>query len=361
MKLGIVGGGQLGRMMAQAAAPLGIKTTLLDPAKDACAQDCGYFICAPYDDESALTILVAQSDAVTFEFENVPPSAVARLAHDRPAFPPASALQTARDRWHEKSLFQSLNIPTAPLALVDSQDDLIMGVERVGLPCVLKTRTLGYDGKGQKVLKTQADVDGTFEALGSVPMLLEGFVDFDFEISCIATRAQNSDIVFYPIVHNEHQNGVLYRSEPIDNPTLQAKAEAAIQGVMDELDYVGTMAFEFFVVGDSLIANEIAPRVHNSGHWTIEGSDCSQFENHVRAVLGLPLGSTNSTLPSVMFNVLGVRPDVDKLLKLAGVHWHDYTKAEREGRKIAHVTVTALTPEALKVRCDAVEAILNER
>lgn len=358
MRLGIVGGGQLGRMMAQAALPLGIKTTFLDPAQDACAAAAGTLICAPYDDEVGLATLLAASDAVTFEFENVPPESVAALSKRLPAFPPAKALATARDRWSEKSLFNELNIPTAALSLVDSQAELELAVAKIGLPCILKTRTLGYDGKGQKLLREQEDVAGTFEELGSVPALLEGFVDFDFEVSCIGVRNQQADIVFYSIVRNEHRSGILYRSEPLKNPVLQEKAQDAVRKVMDALDYVGTMAFEFFVNGDDIVANEIAPRVHNSGHWTIEGARCSQFENHVRAVLGLPLGSTELTGPVAMYNVLGKKPDINKLLAIPGAHWHDYAKAERKGRKIGHITVTAKTAQALAEGCRDIESLL---
>jgi 5-(carboxyamino)imidazole ribonucleotide synthase len=358
MKLGIVGGGQLGRMMAQAALPLNIKTTFLDPAKDACAQDAGELILANYDDAEGVSKLASCSDAVTFEFENVPPSTVATLAKEKPAFPPADALGTARDRWNEKSLFQSLNIQTPPLALVDDQSTLEAGVEKVGMPCVLKTRTMGYDGKGQKVLRSASDLPGTFEELGSVPMILEGFIDFDYEVSCIGVRTQDGQCVFYPLVKNEHTQGILYRSEPLTDSPLQATAESAVKAVMDSLNYVGTMAFEFFIRGDELIANEIAPRVHNSGHWTIEGSCSSQFENHVRAVLNLPLGSTETTGPVVMFNVIGKRPNIQPLLSIPGVHWHDYGKAERVGRKIAHITVTATNMDNLKTRAAAVEALL---
>lgn len=358
MRLGVVGGGQLGRMMAQAALPLGITTIFLDPSKDACAAAAGKLICAPYSDKAGLDTLLTSSDAVTFEFENVPPESVSTLSKRLPAFPPAHALATARERWAEKSLFRELDIATAPLALVDSQDDLEKVVASIGLPCILKTRTMGYDGKGQKLLRTEADVAGTFAELGNVPTLLEGFVDFDFEVSCIGVRNQQGDIVFYSIVRNEHRSGILYRSEPLDNSTLQQKAEVAVKKVMDALNYVGTMAFEFFVKGNNLIANEIAPRVHNSGHWTIEGARCSQFENHVRAVMGLPLGSTEVTGPVAMYNVLGKKPNVNALLAIAGVHWHDYAKAERKGRKIGHITVTAKTPSALQQACSEVESLL---
>ncbi len=358
MKLGIVGGGQLGRMMAQAALPLGIKTAFLDPSEDACAADAGKLFCAKYDDETGVSLLSEFSNAITFEFENVPPITVEQLSQHLPTYPPAQALTTARDRWSEKSLFRQLNILTPPLALVDDQESLEAGISDVKYPAVLKTRTLGYDGKGQKVLRTRADVVGAYEELGSVPMILEGFIDFEFEVSCIGVRDQQGRSVFYPISKNEHRNGILYRSEPIQQSVLQSQAESAVKDVMDALDYVGTMAFEFFVQGDKLIANEIAPRVHNSGHWTIEGSVCSQFENHVRAVMNLPLGSTETRGEVAMYNVIGKRPNVQKLLTIPGVHWHDYSKSERIGRKIAHITITATNDEQLKARSEEVESLL---
>lgn len=359
MKLGIVGGGQLGRMMAHAAIPLGIRSTFLDPSAQACAGDVGTLITAPFDDTDAAQALADSADAVTFEFENVPPDTVASLAERKPTHPPAEALRTARDRWLEKSLFQSLGIQTAPLALVDDQDSLVEAVERLGFPSVLKTRTMGYDGKGQKILRSRADVPGTFEELGAVPMILEGFIDFEYEISCIGVRAQTGQSVFYPVVVNEHRQGMLYRSEPVAQSSLQTIAENAVKAVMDALDYVGTLAFEFFVRGDELIANEIAPRVHNSGHWTIEGARCSQFENHIRAVLGMPLGATDLIGPVMMYNVIGRRPDVAALLSVPGVHWHDYTKAERPGRKIAHITVSARDRHQLGLRAQKVEQLLQ--
>lgn len=359
MKLGVVGGGQLGQMMALSALPLGIKTAFLDPAQDACAGDAGHLFCAAYDDEASVRSLADYADVVTFEFENVPPSTVSTLSKIKPAFPSSTALETARDRWNEKSLFRKLGISTAPLALVDDQASLNAGVEEIGFPAVLKTRTLGYDGKGQKVLRSVNDVEGTFEELGGVPLILEGFVDFEFEVSCIGTRSRAGKSIFYPLVQNEHRSGILYRSQPIDKPVLQAQAEHAVKAVMEALDYVGTLAFEFFVQGDHLIANEIAPRVHNSGHWTIEGSRCSQFENHVRAVMNMPLGSIETTGPVAMYNVIGRKPDVEKLLSIPGIHWHDYGKSERAGRKIAHITITAATDEILKARCEKVDSLLN--
>lgn len=359
MRIGVIGGGQLGRMMALAGLPLDIQLSFLDPSADACAAQTGELIQGDYHADDAIDRLAARVDRVTFEFESVPAQTVARFAESLPVYPSAQALATARDRWLEKSLFRQLGIATAPLADIASQADLDQAVTQIGLPAVLKTRTLGYDGKGQKLLRETADVQGAFADLGSVPMILEGFVPFDYEVSCIGVRSAGGDLAFYPLVRNEHRQGMLYRSEPLAGHPLQQAAEQAVGQVMQALEYVGVLAFEFFVVGDRLLANEIAPRVHNSGHWTIEGSECSQFENHLRAVADLPLGSTESRGPVALYNLIGARPDRDAVLAVTGAHLHDYGKAPRPGRKIGHITVTAASAEQLAERCQRVEALLR--
>lgn len=358
MRIGIVGGGQLGRMLAQAGAPLNLRFTFLDPGDEPCAAVHGEHVRADWQDAAALETLAATCDAITFEFENVPAEAVERLAEQRPAFPPAQALATARDRWLEKSLFRSLDIAVPPIARIDSQADLDAAVAEIGLPAVIKTRTLGYDGKGQKVLRTPEDVAGAFDELGGVPLILEGFIDFDHEISVIAVRARDGEIRHWPVVRNEHRQGILHCSVPQVSHPLQAQAEDYASRVMNALDYVGVMAFEFFVTSDGLLANEIAPRVHNSGHWSIEGAVTSQFENHVRAVAGLPLGETARLAPCAMLNVIGAFPERDGVLALPGTRWHDYGKAPRPGRKIGHITVLAADEETLAARVQAVEALL---
>lgn len=357
--LGIVGAGQLGRMMALAAAPLGVDCVFLDPADNACGLSFGGHIDGAFDDLAAITRLGQAVDVATFEFENIPATAVARLAEAVPVFPSAQVLATARDRWAEKTLFRAQSIPLPPVAQVDSQGDLDDAVTKIGLPAVLKTRTLGYDGKGQKVLLTAGDVTGAWAELGSVPCVLEGFIAFDDEVSCLGVRGRDGELRFYDLVQNEHYLGILSRSQPIRHHPLQAKAEAYATRVMNALDYVGVMAFEFFRLGDELIANEIAPRVHNSGHWTIEGAIVSQFENHVRAVCNLPLGSTETREEVLMLNVYGKRPDVLNLLRIPGVNWHDYTKEARPGRKIGHVTVQATNSADLVERAAAAEACLQ--
>lgn len=359
MRIGVIGGGQLGRMMAMAAMPLGIRMAFLDPSRGACAGDLGVLVEGNYDDHYEVRELLKLVDRVTFEFESVPPETVAFIAGEVPVYPSAEALETARDRWLEKNLFQRLDIGTAPIADIDSQEALDRAMDRIGLPAVLKTRTLGYDGKGQKILRTSGDVDGAFDELGAVPMILEGFVNFDYEVSCIAARSASGELIFYPLVRNEHRQGILYRSEPIPGHPLQAQAEQAVGQVMAALDYVGVLAFEFFVVGDRLLANEIAPRVHNSGHWTIEGSACSQFENHIRAVANLPLGHGGMQTPTAMYNVIGALPERESVLAIPGAHWHDYGKDPRPGRKIGHVTITAANPRELADRCAQLEPLLR--
>ncbi|MGM8850046.1 5-(carboxyamino)imidazole ribonucleotide synthase [Salinicola halophyticus] len=359
MRIGIVGGGQLGRMLAQAGAPLDLRFTFLDPGSEPCAAAHGQHLKADWQDPEALNTLTATCDAITFEFENVPAEAVERLAEQRPAYPPAQALATARDRWLEKSLFRSLDIDVPPIARIDSQADIDTAVSEIGLPVVIKTRTMGYDGKGQKVLREPEEVAGTFDELGGVPLILEGFIDFDHEISVIAVRSRDGEIRHWPVVRNEHRQGILHCSVPQVSHPLQAQAEDYASRVMNELDYVGVMAFEFFVTAAGLLANEIAPRVHNSGHWSIEGAVTSQFENHVRAIAGLPLGETDRLAPCAMLNVIGAFPERDAVLALPGTHWHDYGKAPRPGRKIGHITVLAADDETLKARIDAVALLLK--
>lgn len=358
MRIGVVGGGQLGRMLAEAGAGFDARFTFLDPSESACAGLHGRHLKADWDDAAALESLIADSDVVTFEFENVSPAVVARLAERRPALPPAEALATARDRWAEKSLFRSLDIPLPAVAKIDGQADLDAAVAEIGLPAVLKTRTLGYDGKGQKVLRATADVVGAFAELGEVPLVLEGFVDFDYEVSLIAVRGQDGESRAWPLVRNEHRQGILHRSTPQPGHAMQPRAEDYARRVLDTLDYVGVMAFEFFVSGEALLANEIAPRVHNSGHWSIEGAATSQFENHLRAIAGLPLGETERLAPCAMLNVVGAFPERDAVLTIPGTRWHDYGKAPRPGRKIGHITVLAASEEQLSERVAAIEALL---
>ncbi|AGI26758.1 phosphoribosylaminoimidazole carboxylase ATPase subunit [Pseudomonas sp. ATCC 13867] len=359
MKIGVIGGGQLGRMLSLAGTPLGMNFAFLDPAPDACAQALGEHIRADYSDQDHLRQLADEVDLVTFEFESVPAETVAFLSQFVPVYPNAESLRIARDRWFEKSMFKDLGIPTPAFADVQSQADLDAAVASIGLPAVMKTRTLGYDGKGQKVLRKAEDVTGAFAELGSVPCILEGFVPFTGEVSLVAVRARDGETRFYPLVHNTHENGILRLSVASTEHPLQALAENYVGRVLDKLEYVGVMAFEFFEVDGGLKANEIAPRVHNSGHWTIEGSECSQFENHVRAIAGLPLGSTAKVGESAMLNFIGEVPPVADVLNIADCHLHHYGKAFKAGRKVGHVTLRSADLPTLKVRIAEVEALIS--
>ena len=358
MKIGVIGGGQLGRMLALAGTPLGMSFAFLDPAPDACSQALGEHLRGDYNDHEHLRRLADDVDLVTFEFESVPAETVAFLSQFVPVYPSAEALRIARDRWFEKSLFKDLGIPTPDFADIQSQADLDAAVAAIGLPAVLKTRTLGYDGKGQKVLRKAEDVVGAFAELGSVPCILEGFVPFTGEVSLVAVRGRDGETRCYPLVHNRHDSGVLALSIASSAHPLQALAEDYVGRVLKQLDYVGVLAFEFFEVDGGLKANEIAPRVHNSGHWSIEGAHCSQFENHVRAVAGLPLGSPRAEKPTAMLNIIGQHPRAEDVLRVTDAHLHLYGKTERDGRKLGHITVTADAYPELAMRINRLADVL---
>ncbi|CAD5107189.1 5-(carboxyamino)imidazole ribonucleotide synthase [Zestomonas carbonaria] len=360
MKIGVIGGGQLGRMLALAGTPLGMSFAFLDPAPDACAAALGEHIRADYGDQDHLRQLADEVDLVTFEFESVPAETVAFLSQFVPVYPCAESLRIARDRWFEKSMFKDLGIPTPDFANVLSQADLDAAVACIGLPAVLKTRTLGYDGKGQKVLRKPEDVIDAFAELGSVPCILEGFVLFTGEVSLVAVRARDGETRFYPLVHNTHESGILRLSVASSYHPLQALAEDYVGRVLSKLDYVGVLAFEFFEVDGGLKANEIAPRVHNSGHWTIEGAECSQFENHLRAVTGLPLGSTAKVGESAMLNFIGEVPAVAQVIAVEDCHLHHYGKAFKSGRKVGHATLRCADRERLQQQIAAVEALIRD-
>jgi 5-(carboxyamino)imidazole ribonucleotide synthase len=341
MKIGVLGGGQLGRMMALAGIPLGMRFVFLDPGQDPCAADAGEHIQADYDDTNALTRMAESCDLVTFEFENISPEALQTLVSQRPCHPNPDALATARDRLYEKSLFRALGIAVPCFEPADNQAGLASALEDMGFPAVVKTRTLGYDGKGQALVRSAEDLEGLFDRLGQAPLIVERFVPFDDELSLIAVRSSGGDMVFYPLTRNHHVAGILHLSQPVAGHPLQSLAEDYAGRLMERLNYVGTLGFEFFRQGDALLANEIAPRVHNSGHWTIEGAETSQFENHLRAIAGLPLGSTRYIQPTAMVNCIGQMPPLATLAAVPGLHVHDYRKTARAGRKVGHVTLCA--------------------
>lgn len=360
-RIGIIGGGQLGRMLALAGAPLGLQFVFLDPSPEACARALGEQIVADYDELMALERLLQSTDVITLEFENIPISAARFIEERGRLFPGSRALEVAQDRVGEKSMFSRLGIPTPPWRAVNSQHNLQEAIAEIGLPAVLKTCRLGYDGKGQSVLKTAADVERAWSMLGGRELILEGFIDFQREVSLIAVRSRSGDLAFYPLTENTHEQGILKLSLSRANDPMQAEAESLAHKVLDELDYVGTMGFEFFVTGQGLIANEIAPRVHNTGHGSIEGNATSQFENHLRAILDLPLGSTAERGASAMFNFVGSLPPVERALAIPDLHFHDYGKSPRPGRKVGHATLIAVDEAALAHRLDSVRTQLGLR
>lgn len=348
--IGILGGGQLARMMALAGAPLGHRFLVVDSAEDACAAQVAPVMHADWRDFSALQQFADQIDVATFDFENVPADTAQWLTSHTRVFPNPAALAVAQDRLREKHLFTEIGLGTPGFAAVDSLDDLRKAVNAIGLPAVLKTRRLGYDGKGQAILRSSGDIEPAWQTLGGVPLILEDFVDFDCEVSVIAVRSRSGEFRHYPLTRNWHMGGILSASlapAPISDSIAQ-RAVGCARDIAEHLDYVGVFALEFFVKGEQLLGNEMAPRVHNSGHWTIEGCACSQFENHVRAVLGLPLGDTRALGLSCMLNWIGELPDPLPVLSNSHAHWHDYGKSSRAGRKVGHATVCAESAGQLK-------------
>ena len=344
--IGIVGGGQLGRMLAMAAARLGYRTIVLEPQADCpAAQMANRQIVAAYDDPTALAELAAASAVVTYEFENVPVSAAGTLSASVPVHPPARALEAAQDRLVEKRFLNGLGIATADFRPVDGDADLAEALKAFGGSGVLKTRRMGYDGKGQRVFRNMeaGGFAGTCEAMGNVPLILESFVAFEREISIIAARAADGSIAAYDPVENVHKDGILHASTvpAAISPATADAARSAAARVLDALDYVGVIGIEFFVLADgALVANEMAPRVHNSGHWTEAACTVSQFEQHIRAVAGLPLGDPRRHSDCVMENLIG--DDILRapaLLAEPDLMLHLYGKAQaRPGRKMGHFT-----------------------
>ena len=357
--IGILGGGQLGMMLAQAAMPLGYQCVFLEDNADCPASLYGKVFSSEQLDE-----FIAAADVFTLEFENTPTATVEQLANlsksgsKQGMFPPPLALDIAQDRLKEKGMFNELDIATVPFIAVNSEAELKQACDELGLPIVLKTSRGGYDGKGQFVIKEDSDIKTAWHELkdavsgkGSLtptpaPLIAEGFINFSREVSIIAVRAQNGQVRCYDLVENHHHHGILAktRAPAVGTSHLFQQATDAISTVMNHLGYVGVMALELFVSKDArgndyLLANEIAPRVHNSGHWSIEGAITSQFENHIRAVVNLPLGDTDNVHPAIMLNILGQYPDISAVLNIDGAHYHSYHKAEREDRKIAHITL----------------------
>ena len=345
--VGILGGGQLARMLALSGAPLGLRLLVMDAAADACAGQFAPMVVGDYRDEIALAEFASRIDVATFDFENVPAESAQWLSERVPVFPSPRALATAQDRLAEKTLFRELGIPVPPFAAIASRAELDAAIASIGMPAILKTRRLGYDGKGQFRLKSAADADAAWDALGAqattVGLILEGFVAFQRELSVVAVRGRDGEFRAWPLTENWHVDGVLSASlapATVDS-ALAETAHAYARMLADALDYVGVFALELFCRDGELLANELAPRVHNSGHWTIEGSETGQFENHLRAVLSLPLGDTRMLGMACMLNWIGATPDAAAVLREPGGHWHDYGKAPRAGRKVGHATLRA--------------------
>ena len=321
MKVGILGGGQLAQLLTHAAYSLAIQTIHITET-----------------DPDAILHLAKDCDVLTLENENIDVNLLATLARHCTIYPDIEAIRVAQDRLFEKTLFQNLDIPTPAFAEINSLQDLQKAIEKIGLPAVLKTRRFGYDGKGQAVIRNPEDAAQAWETIAKAPAILEGFVDFDFEVSLIAARNPADEVIFYPLIKNTHQEGILRRSEsPYCDPHLQQLAQTHIQKLLTHFDYVGVLAFEFFVKNQVLIANEIAPRVHNSGHLTIEGFNVSQFESHLRSVLNLPLMPPILRTPTLMQNIIGTFPQL-KREDYQNIHIYNYGKSERPGRKLGHIT-----------------------
>jgi len=340
-------------MMVLAGAPLGLRFMVFDPAADACAGQVAPLQVGNFDDTEALAAFAAKVDVITFDFENVPAASAHWLAERKPVFPNPAALAVAQDRLSEKILFQELGIALPAFADIRSRDELAAKAVEFGMPCILKTRRLGYDGKGQFRIREAADIDAAWQALGAqadkTGLILEGFVAFDREVSVVAVRGRDGEFRAWPLTTNWHVDGVLSASlaPAVLSVEQQATAIGYARRVAERLDYVGVFALELFCRGDALLANEMAPRVHNSGHWTSDGAETSQFENHIRAVLGLPLGDTRMLGHACMLNWLGQMPEARAVLSEPAGHWHDYGKQAREGRKVGHANLRDDAPAAL--------------
>lgn len=363
--VGILGGGQLARMLVLAGAPLGVRFLVVDGAEDACAGHVAPLLRADWRDFDTLEKFARQVDVATFDFENVPAETAQWLTQRTQVFPNPRALETAQDRLAEKTLFRECGLDTPEFAPVDTRADLDAALREVAAPAILKTRRLGYDGKGQFRLRSIADADAAWQALGAQAsahgLILEAFVPFECEVSVIAVRGRDGDFRTWPLTRNWHSDGILAASLAPANidPPLQARAFELARIIAEKLDYVGVFALELFVHQGKLLGNEMAPRVHNSGHWTIEGALTSQFENHVRAVLGLPLGDTAVLGRSCMLNWIGELPDASAILRESDAHWHDYGKSPRAGRKVGHATLRARDGASLAAALQRVGAGLR--
>lgn len=341
MRIGVLGAGQLGRMLALAGYPLAKSFVFYDMSGNPSA-GIGNVISDP--EGTQLNEFLSQVDRVTYEFEHLPVEVAEKLAQEKTVHPSPRALQVCQNREAEKTLFGELGIPTPQWQIADSAESLKAAAEKLGCPVVAKSNTEGYDGKGQAVLKTPEEAEAAWASIGHPRLMVEKFVEFSREVSMIAVRAEDGQLAFYPMAENIHHEGILRYSiapAPKLSPHIQQEAERYIKSLLNELEYVGVLTLELFETAHGLVANEMAPRVHNSGHWTLEGAMTSQFENHIRAISGHPLGSTEARGLSCMINIIGEHGDVERLLELPYAHMHLYNKGERAGRKLGHVNVLA--------------------
>ncbi|WP_409524381.1 5-(carboxyamino)imidazole ribonucleotide synthase [Nitrincola sp. MINF-07-Sa-05] len=363
MRIGILGAGQLGQMMALAGYPLGNRFVFLDTSGSPSA-DIGTVVMDQA--EQSLDQFLQQVDCVTYEFEHLPLSLVKAVEARKPLYPGSEAIRVCQNRAEEKALFTRLGIPVADYRLVSSAEELAAAAAELGgaqqIPVVAKSLTEGYDGKGQAVLRTPAEAVDAWNKIGHPELIVESFVDFVREVSMIAVRGRDAQVVFYPIAENHHSEGILrYSMAPLPDVSeqLQTVAEGYIHQLLDALDYVGVLTLELFQTRDGrLLANEMAPRVHNSGHWTQNGAVTSQFENHLRAVQGVPLGSTAPRGLTCMINIIGEHGDLSALLEIEGAHLHLYGKEERAGRKLGHVNLVADSYEELLASVERARALL---
>ncbi len=357
-RIGVLGGGQLGQMLGLAGIDLAAEFTFLDPAEAPSARHVGTHLRHGFADRAGAAALAAASDVVTYEFEHLDLPTIQTIAAHTEVHPNPRALEIVQDRIRQKTFLDRLGVPVAPFAAVESAAELTAAIARLGTPCLLKTARDGYDGKGQRLIRDAALATAAWAELGNVRCVLEGFVRFTRELSLVSTRGRDGTVVFHPLAENEHHGGILHISRapaPALTAALQEQAETLARRLLTDLAYVGTFTIEFFQVAGSqgeaaLVVNELAPRVHNSGHWTIEGAVTSQFENHVRALMGLPLGDPSATGFAAMINIVGTFPDRAALLAIPGVHLHDYGKGERPGRKLGHLTLVDATHAGLEQR-----------
>ncbi|MGH8371935.1 MAG: 5-(carboxyamino)imidazole ribonucleotide synthase [Gammaproteobacteria bacterium] len=350
-KIGIVGAGQLGRMLALSGYPLGLKFVFLDKSADAPGGQVGNIVLGEFTDAGKIAQLAAQVDVLTYDVENVPVSALSKLPEQKTFLPPVVALAAGQDRLSEKNLFRNLKIPTPKFRAIESMPELEEAIHVIGYPAVLKTRRLGYDGRGQRFIRSPAELGSAYNALAGAPLILEEFIAFEREVSIIGVRNRSGDTAFYPLSENRHREGILRLSiAPYPDRKLQSQAQQYAKRIMQHFDYAGILTIEFFVRKGKLIANETAPRVHNSGHWTIEGAVTSQFENHLRGILNLPLGDTSPVGYSAMVNFIGEMPPLADVLKIPGAHYHDYGKDARPNRKLGHATLVCKTKKELLSR-----------